>query len=805
MRVLAIAAACALALGCPPLEPRPEILEPLDHSSVEPVGGTPLEVDFGTALPLAARVTVRLLTGIDPPPGGGAASPHIVEVFDVPVGGSDGLSAFVDAELLEPGRNTLFVNVDLDADGTSDLVASSTFSWEPDLFDPDAPAVCDPLDPEECLFPFPNDHFTLPDPETDTGRRVALTPSAMPDTPLGPIDPTEWNRSDGFSPGPMLLAYFPDLDLDASGAPPIRDLRRSLEPDSAVVLVRAATGERELVWAELDAPENGVPPDARRALILRPGRNLESGERYLVALRGLRDSAGGPVPASRGFQVYRDAIPTFAPALEARRPAMEALFADLEAAGVAREELVLAWDFTVASQRNLAERLLHMRDDAFGALAGQAPAFTVTETEDRDAGDTRIFRRVRGTYDVPLYLTDGGVPGSRLVLDAAGLPVRQPGTFAASFRCVIPRDAAAGDGRAALGSRPSLYGHGLLGSNGEVNASHVAAMAFEHGFVFCGTDMIGMASDDIDGGNIFQIINDLSNFPSLSDRMHQGILNSLFLGRLLRHPDGFASDPAFLAGDPAEPVLDAAPVSWDGNPKGIIEGGATVFYDGNSQGAISGGAVTAFAQDWTRAVLGVPGMNYSTLLRRSVDFDPFATFLKAGYAENLERSLAIALIQMPWDRVETSGHANHLTRDPHPDTPVHQILLHVAFGDFQVANVSAEVEARSLGASIHQPALAPGKHWEADPYVGLPPIAYPHPGSALVYWDSGNPTPPDENVPPRATGDPGLSACALRFGEDPHECPRRQPSARLQKSEFLSEDGVVIDVCGAAPCLAPDP
>ncbi len=45
------------------------------------------------------------------------------------------------------------------------------------------------------------------------------------------------------------------------------------------------------------------------------------------------------------------------------------------------------------------------------------------------------------------------------------------------------------------------------------------------------------------------------------------------------------------------------------------------YWDGNSQGAILGGAVTAVAQDWTKAVLGVGGMGYSTLLQRSVDFD----------------------------------------------------------------------------------------------------------------------------------------------------------------------------------------
>ena len=45
-----------------------------------------------------------------------------------------------------------------------------------------------------------------------------------------------------------------------------------------------------------------------------------------------------------------------------------------------------------------------------------------------------------------------------------------------------------------------------------------------------------------------------------------------------------------------------------------------LYYDGNSQGGIVGGALTAVAPDFTRATLGVLGMNYSTLLTRSTDF-----------------------------------------------------------------------------------------------------------------------------------------------------------------------------------------
>ena len=55
--------------------------------------------------------------------------------------------------------------------------------------------ICDDTDSAACLLPFPNDRFTVADPTTDTGRRVALSPLAMPRNVAGkPIDPT--GRSD---------------------------------------------------------------------------------------------------------------------------------------------------------------------------------------------------------------------------------------------------------------------------------------------------------------------------------------------------------------------------------------------------------------------------------------------------------------------------------------------------------------------------------------------------------------------------------------------------------------------------------
>ena len=55
-----------------------------------------------------------------------------------------------------------------------------------------------------------------------------------------------------------------------------------------------------------------------------------------------------------------------------------------------------------------------------------------------------------------------------------------------------------------------------------------------------------------------------------------------------------------------------------------------------------GGALTAVAPDFTRAALGVPAMNYSILLPRSVDFDPnfSAALAQPAYPNPLARTAA---------------------------------------------------------------------------------------------------------------------------------------------------------------------
>src|SRR6185369_6622760 len=172
-------------------------------------------------------------------------------------------------------------------------------------------------------------------------------------------------------------------------------------------------------------------------------------------------------------------------------------------------------------------------------------------------------------------------PGGTFVLDAAGKPTRNPADYTANFVCNVPR-AAFSTGDAATGTavpaRPSLYGHGLLGTASEVNAGNVTAMGNEHDVLLCATDWAGFSTSDV--ASVLATLQDVSNFPKMVDRMQQGFLNFLYLGRLLLHPDGFASNAAFR----------------DASGTALIDP-TRLYYDGNSQGGIMGGALTALAPD----------------------------------------------------------------------------------------------------------------------------------------------------------------------------------------------------------------
>ncbi|MGA7397501.1 MAG: hypothetical protein WBW62_08655 [Solirubrobacterales bacterium] len=657
-----------------------------------------------------------------------------------------------------------------------------------------------------CMSPFPSNFYTRGDSESETGRRINFHTDAMPKNKDGiPIDAAPYNLSDGFSQGQAIVLRVPGLDnpeaLAQTGAVGLSDPGRYLDADAPVIVLNAQTGKRHPIWVEIDS--NASTP-ASSNLMIHPMVNFDAKGRYIVVLRNLKDNAGNVLSAPAGFRYYRDVLPSKKIAINQRRSYFEDLFRRLRNKGINRSDLYLTWDFTVASDENNTSRALMMRDKAFGELgdtdladrqipaASIAPDFTVDSVIDNP--NAEVVRRVKGHFEVPCYLTNPGKPepcgaGATMNLSAAGVPVKS-GTWDANFECIVPHSVV--DAPGAEAGRALVYGHGLMGSiGGEINARAQRDLADKHGFVVCGTDEIGMSTGDI--ASVVDALTEMSNFPKVADRLQQGLLNELYLARLMVHPDGLISAPEFRV-DPFN--MGSDPV--------ISTGSGRAFYRGNSQGGIMGGALTALAPDFDRASLGVSAMNYSVLLRRSSAWGTYSAFFNPSYPEEVARPTVLGLVQMLWDRGEPNGYAHRMTDNPLPNTPAHKVLMDISFGDHLVTNWQSNVMARTIGARAVNPFVYSGRWPGVNGQWGIDPITdYPHNGSAIAYWDTG-PVRTDPGNPGSflGTAAPPVQNIAPFFGLDPHEDTRLTNTAQQMVSGFLDINGRVINPCLPGACYA---
>lgn len=599
---------------------------------------------------------------------------------------------------------------------------------------------CDPIAPAYCTFPFPSNVFTLADTTTATGRRLQIPVDIFTN---GSSEP--WSWSDGFSPSAAIMTFMPGAT--ETGFPGHQDIAASLADDSPTVLLDAETGERVAHFAELDY--SATDPE-RRALFIRPAARLGGGRRYIVAIRGVVDAAGSPLPASPAFAALRDDTPLpEEPSVQSRRELYGDIFYRLADAGVARDDLQLAWDFHVASDDNLSGWLLHMRDETFAALGDDSPPFVIDQV-DTTWNNPEMLYRIEGTFEAPLYLVDESPAASRLNRGDDGLP-EQDGTMEVRFWMIVPSSATIAP--AAL----VQHGHGLLGGGSQIEAGHFRELASTYNYAIFAVDWIGMAGED----NVFigstVLEGNTEGLARMTDRMIQGALNNLLAMRVARA--GLANDP-LLAGlvDPDQR-----------------------FYYGISQGGILGGVYMAATTEVERGVLDVMGQPYNTLLTRSVDFETFFTLLRIRFPDPLDLSYMLGAHQLLWDRAEPTGYS-HRIRDPLPNTPPHEVLMTAALGDHQVTTLGAHHMARSVGAAHVDSGVR--EIW------GLDAVGSGHEGSALVEYDFGLPEDPVCNVP--------QTACS-----DPHGRLRQLTAAREQIDQFL-RTGQIVNFCADGVCSFPE-
>ncbi|MDF1566318.1 MAG: hypothetical protein P1V51_25020 [Deltaproteobacteria bacterium] len=603
---------------------------------------------------------------------------------------------------------------------------------------------CEFLWPVQCAMPYPNDFFTVEDASSPTGRRLALPSEAFPTNVLDePLDLSPWNRMDGFSTGPTILVAF-ERPLDPAKLGWHDDYSPSTLPGSATILLDE---EGNLVphFAEHD----GLPGyEEPIAFYLRPASKLKEGHRYIVALKtGLTYADGAALSPSEPFRLLRDELESDAPALEARREHFEGIFAALEAAGVAREELLLAWDFTTASGEAVRGDLIHMRDDAMARVGAGGLGCTVTSTTEPG---NEIFRQVEGTFTLPSYMSNPDTL-SDLVRGADGKPAFQE-LVEARFVANIPRSLA--DPAAAPG-RLITYGHGQLGAPEEVIWSGGRVLADQLGAVLVSTDFLGMS--ELDYAAVTRALAQVSFFGSMTDRLHQGLVAEWVLTRTMM--GACASEPAFqvnghLAYDPDER-----------------------YYLGISQGAIFGWTYLALAPDVERGVLNVGGANYATIVDRSLNFVEFEDRMDNWYERRVDRRLLIVLMEQLWEKTEGWGYLGQIAT-PLPGMTPRKVLFTTGKNDVAVPNLSADIAARSAGLPLLEPPLE-------EPW-GFERVSPPHDGSAYVTYDLGDPAVPAGSAPPEVDG--GV-----------HGDLRKQATHMAQLDAFLRPDGVVINPC-SGPC-----
>ena len=658
-----------------------------------------------------------------------------------------------------------------------------------------------------CMLPFPNDFYTRNDPDSPTGKRIDFDNRAMPRNDSGlVVEASDYNYSDGFSQGQGIVLRVPGLDsteaLQANDFVELDRLSRYAQPNQRAVVIDARTGERWPIWVQIDS---NATSDSDRALMISPAVNFDPERRYVVALRNLVDAEGNKLQAPNAFRYFRDQIPSGQKAINDRRAEFEGIFRSLKKAGVKRSSLYLAWDFTVSSNENNYARALHMRDEAFAELGdttmgdqivqGDAPGFVVNNINSESNS-----RRVRGTYTVPCFLTGGARgnqpidcgPGGVMDLDEDGLPKRF-GNYEANFDCMIPNS---GLVPGAGNLRPYVYGHGLVGTASQVRGGVNGPLTQDHEMIACATDEIGMASEDLP--EIAQALGELSEFRVVPDRLQQGLLNELFLARLMFHPEGFGTHPAFQDGNgtaPGESVIRTD----------------DVYYVGASQGGIMGGPLTALSPDFIQSALVVGAMNYSTLLTRSSNWPVYETIMNNFYEDELVRPMLFGLIQMLWDRGEPNGYSHVMTDDPPPNTPAHNVTMQIALGDHQVSNFASDVQARTIGAKTNIGGIDERRWPNYEDLWNIPriqPDEYPYAGTSIIYWDGGPLRPNDSGIGSRPLIGTGVSPYANIAPnqinpdwEDPHGAPRGASGPVEMMSAFLRPNGAIPDLCGLEACL----
>lgn len=618
------------------------------------------------------------------------------------------------------------------------------------------PAACNPLGGNvggACLVPFPSSAYLVEDAATRTGFRVAIPEEGMPVNTDGiAIEATFFNQADGFSPNAVIVAGFPG-GVDPAGLPSPDDLVGSVGPNASIVIVEMATGARIPLFAEVDA--NVMYPE-EAALLIRPLTRMKPRTRYAVAIRkSVRALGGGDLPLSPAFQALLDERSFDHPLMARLAPRYPEIFAALDQAGIPRSDLALAWDFVTASDEFLTGDLTAMRDQALSAMTDDGAGLTFDATLGTPAEKNVTLRYLTGTFDAPMFLSNGEKDDSEIVRDGQGRPVLG-GTYRARFAAVIPKCVET--------TRPVpvvVFGHGLFGTAAEsLENKFLQRVANDQCVVFVAGEWIGLTSRNVATAAL--AVNDINKGRRLTEKLAQAVINFMALSRIVRGP--MAEHELFRVD--GEAVIDPTRVTYYGASLGGIMGALFMSYEPNIE----------------LGVLGVPGANWTLLFERSFAWPALELAMRQAYEGPIVAEQIISLMGMMFDRYDPITTASTLVTDPITGVPPKKIFLYEGVGDCLVTNLATEMLARTMGI----PVTGPSVYVPYGVEEALEPVT-----SGLTILDE-HPTP----LPPRTN-----ESCASENGT--HGDVNERNAVQRMVEEFF-ETGVLVHGCRLggqpAPC-----
>ncbi|MCA9489195.1 MAG: hypothetical protein KC621_04715 [Myxococcales bacterium] len=545
-----------------------------------------------------------------------------------------------------------------------------------------------------------------------------------------PVERLAWRE--GFSPAQVSVlrldgvddANFPRASAIAPG-------------EGSVRMIDLTTGAYVPCMAELDA----YPEALERATLIRPLQALPYGHRIAVVVT--TDAVARP---TRFDALLSDRPPA---SLAEQAPHWKQLVADLVAFGIASDDIALAWDFPVADGTLPLRAALDQVDPPGGHTFT-----TVRSAEDGDRVVPRTWRAAVGTYRVQDFL----VGDRSLQLDATGRP-SVVGETDAYLYVHVPdsvKDAPAG-------TVPVLvFGHGIFSEpeaylDENDDPSGVVQLADELGAIVVATMWRGLCAPD--RMVPITVAGDFSQISQLTDMLVQGQVNVRTLLEEVRTGD-LVDDPVFTGA----------------SGQSLVDRDHVVYY-GISLGGIEGAVLLAQDPPIDAGALHVGGSMWSTMLERSSDWLAFEILMRVSVPDPSDRQVLYALSQLWWDPVDPIAWTPELAPTP--------FLLQESIGDEQVANLTTEALARSVGL----PLLAP----EVRVPWGMSTGRGPLPERALVQFDPEVPLPTEANRPADVTG--------------AHEAPRTWDGARAQVVDYLTEatSQIVVHHCGEQPCSASNP